>query len=233
MNAELIYRLQTSDLQLEGVKSKLEDVQRRLGESAELQQARSALSDAEQRHHLTMARQREQEWNTETMTAKIKELEAKLYGGSVHNPKELAGYQREAELLREQRRKAEDQLLDTMAEVEELQKLIGNRSEQFKEIETAWQQEQAQLLQMQRELEQQLAALHRERADAAARIDPKTLQTYELLRRQRRGQAVSLVEQNTCQACRISLPIHQVHRVRTSPDLVYCTNCGRILYAPR
>ena len=54
---------------------------------------------------------------------------------------------------------------------------------------------------------------------------------YDGLRRTRGGLAVAEVAQRTCQGCRISLPVNEEIRARTSPDLVFCQSCGRILHA--
>jgi predicted nucleic acid-binding Zn-ribbon protein len=39
------------------------------------------------------------------------------------------------------------------------------------------------------------------------------------------------VERTLCHGCRVTLPAVVVQRVRTSPNLVQCPSCGRILYA--
>jgi uncharacterized protein len=76
-----------------------------------------------------------------------------------------------------------------------------------------------------------IAAHERERAALVADVDPASLRTYESLLRTRARQAVAIVAQRTCQACRVSLPVNLEQRARSSEDLVLCQSCGRILYA--
>jgi predicted nucleic acid-binding Zn-ribbon protein len=76
-----------------------------------------------------------------------------------------------------------------------------------------------------------IATHERERAALVADVDPASLRTYESLLRTRARQAVAIVAQRTCQACRVSLPVNLEQRARSSEDLVLCQSCGRILYA--
>jgi hypothetical protein len=59
------------------------------------------------------------------------------------------------------------------------------------------------------------------------------LKRYETMRRTKQGRAVSKVDQNSCQWCRVILTPSELQLVRISPDLQTCTNCGRILYYER
>jgi predicted nucleic acid-binding Zn-ribbon protein len=64
-------------------------------------------------------------------------------------------------------------------------------------------------------------------------IDSHLLHRYEALKRTKQGRAVSKVDQNSCQWCRVILTASELQRVRTSTDLQMCSNCGRILYYDR
>ena len=77
-----------------------------------------------------------------------------------------------------------------------------------------------------------LAALETKRVKAAAQVPPADLVTYETIRRQKGGTAVAIVQQRTCQSCRVGLTPSQEQRARIGNDPVLCHSCGRILYVP-
>src|SRR5439155_927903 len=64
-------------------------------------------------------------------------------------------------------------------------------------------------------------------------IDADLLKRYEALKRTKQGRAVSKVDQNSCQWCRVILTPSELQRVRVNTDLQMCSNCGRILYYDR
>jgi len=167
------------------------------------------------------------------VSGKLKEVEQKLYGGTVRAPKELASLEREAALLRRAKSTAEDAVLEKMMALENLQAQLGAKEKAFNQQEAAWHAEQHRLGQELSLLEGKLRELTQARQSLAQTVDAGSLGLYEALRRDKKGRAVSRVEQNTCQSCRISLPMAQVHSARTSPNLVFCGSCGRILYASR
>ena len=53
---------------------------------------------------------------------------------------------------------------------------------------------------------------------------------YENLRKQKRGVAVSLVNDNACEICGTTLTPAQAQATRLSLQIQYCPTCGRILY---
>ncbi|HLG76192.1 MAG TPA: C4-type zinc ribbon domain-containing protein, partial [Ktedonobacteraceae bacterium] len=83
------------------------------------------------------------------------------------------------------------------------------------------------------QLETKRQELQAKRAQLAAAVDAELLKRYEALRRSKQGRAISRVEQNSCQWCRVILTPSEMQRVRTSSELQTCSNCGRILYYDR
>ncbi len=81
------------------------------------------------------------------------------------------------------------------------------------------------------ELQTAIAERERERGALREESDAQSLRIYEGLRRTRGGMAVAEVAQLTCQGCRVSLPVNEEIRARTSEELVLCQSCGRILHA--
>ena len=58
---------------------------------------------------------------------------------------------------------------------------------------------------------------------------PEHLQIYDGLRRDKKGRAVAVMKGKSCSACGYEVPSGLIARVKNGTDLVYCSNCLRIL----
>ncbi len=231
--AQQLYQLQSIDLEIEELHRSVQSVEEQLGETEELLAARQALVDVQDQLHQQQHTLQELEWDLDNMTGKLKELEGKLYGGKVKNPKELGSFEREAQALKIKKSQTEDRILDLMEAVETSHVSLRTAKANLDEVQTAWERSQAALNSERARLLARLDELGRSREALAGAIHPDTLAIYEDLRQNKRGRAVAKVEQNTCQGCRITLPTNEVQLARSSPRLVFCSSCGRILLATR
>ena len=106
----------------------------------------------------------------------------------------------------------------------------GKATGEFEELEAEWQKQQQQLSAEIDQLKSKLSDLNHKRQQVSAEIEPRAVESYENIRKQKR-QAVAKVEQGICRGCRISLPSSELQRVR-SGNLVQCGSCRRILFLP-
>jgi predicted nucleic acid-binding Zn-ribbon protein len=230
---EALFRLQTLDLEIEDKTKRLHEVEARLGESAEYVAAREALAAAAKSAHDAEAALREREFDLARVEGKLKEVTAILYSGKPRPAKELASFQKEAELLTQQKSKAEDAELEAMDRLESLQGEHARTKTAFAAAEVTWREEQAALSQQQSDLQAELDRLRGARETMLPNADPAHLPVYDSLRRQKGGRAVAKVEQSVCLGCRVAMAVSQVQRARTNPGLTFCSSCGRILYVAR
>ncbi|MDQ7820867.1 MAG: C4-type zinc ribbon domain-containing protein [Armatimonadota bacterium] len=183
--------------------------------------------------HGRRVRLRDLELQLQAAGDKAARVSQDLYGGRIHNPKELAALQDELEALTRQRRRLEDEILTLMEEIEEgarrLAALEAARRAAEAELE-------ARLAASRRELqalEAELLEVRRQREEAAAQIDPALLRRYERLRERKDGVAVAAVSGAACGACHVALPEALLARLQQGDDvLLTCEECGRILYVP-
>ncbi|MBI4317947.1 MAG: hypothetical protein HY675_05610 [Chloroflexi bacterium] len=231
--AQLLYKLQTLDLEIEDTARSLEETEAQLGETEELTKARARVVQLEGDVRSREKDLRSSEWQVDDLVSKIKPLEIKLYGGTVKNPKELDGLQKEVEHLKRNKDAAEYKAIELMEELDELRHSLQRVRHEKDDVEDSWQQEQRRLQDQKDGLLARLEELNRARQALAAGISGESLHTYDDLRRTKRGRAVAKVEQNTCQGCRVSLPSLEAQRARTSAQLSFCGHCGRILWVAR
>src|SRR5581483_12206378 len=151
----------------------------------------------------------------------------------VGNPKELQSLQQEVQRLRAQQSRQEDKVLEVINAAEALQEMTQRKAQALKQAEDDWQQECAALLVRRDQLEAKQQEVQTKRDNLASSINAELLKRYDTMRRTKQGRAISKIEQNSCQWCRVILTPSELQRVRINSELQTCTNCGRILYYDR
>ncbi|HET9918882.1 MAG TPA: C4-type zinc ribbon domain-containing protein [Ktedonobacteraceae bacterium] len=228
-----LFQLQQLDLELDRIVAEQQAIASSLQANARLQKLRKESEIAQQQLHSGQQAQKEAEWTLEDLSRRLKAQEQRLYSGSVTNPKELQALQQEVQRLRAQHGRQEDATLELMDATEALQETARSRAEASRQAEEDWTRENAAKLARRTQLETRQQELQQQRAQRTTGIDAGLLQRYEAMRRTKQGRAISKVEQNSCQWCRVILTPSELQHVRGSSDLQTCTNCGRILYYAR
>lgn len=227
-----LHVLQEIDLELDGERAELAEVEAQFGETEELVALRAEVEEKHQGLADIRKRLKDAEWQVQEVAEKVEPLDKKLYGGTVRNPKELADIQEDVNALMARKRKLEDSELEVMAELEEAENHIRSSRSDLNGAESAWQAEQTRLQERKDTLEKQIAEAEKHREEQVRRIDSGSLKLYEELRVKHQGRAVAKVERGMCQGCRISLPMGLLQKARSGggETIVHCTSCERILY---
>ena len=226
-----LFDLQDTDLEIDAKRAALSEVESRLGGSEEMESAAGAIKEMEAEVEELHKKLRAAEWEVEELTNKIKPLEKKLYGGSVHIPKELASIDEDIHSIQARKRVLEDKELDVMSESDDAEKALAAAREEHAALVASWEEEQRRLNQEKESLTGEIEQLDGRRSAQRARIDGDALVLYDALRSKHQGRAVAKVERGTCGGCRISLPMSLLQRARAGADIiVQCSSCERILY---
>ncbi|HLH23069.1 MAG TPA: C4-type zinc ribbon domain-containing protein [Chloroflexota bacterium] len=223
--------LQEVDSALDQVRARLERIAAQWGKRQAVDAAAAARDAALAELRRRQADQRDLELAIEQLNGKLKTNSDKLYGGRVHNPRELEDLSREVDQDRRQISEREDRLIEVFEQVEAAQAAADRAAAAYAQAEATFKREQEEMAAARRELEAEGHRLTARRNQIAAQADPVSLRLYESLRRSKGGLAVVPVQQRSCQGCRIALPSSEEQKARTSTELVTCSSCGRILYA--
>src|ERR1700722_16534824 len=106
-----LYALQVQDSLLEALKRQFTLLDSGKAEKAEYDAADAANKAALEALNIVSIDLKDAELEQQQIEAKRVEYETKLYGGKVHNPKELQAMQDEVEMLVRQRTKLDDKLI--------------------------------------------------------------------------------------------------------------------------
>ncbi len=161
---------------------------------------------------------------------KRKELERRLYDGTVTNMKEMDKAEKMIADSRQAESAAEEKALAALLQAEALE-------ERQKQLRAELAAGQAHLAVQESEyaaavgsIEAKLALLPEQRSAILPRIDARQLAQYESIRQKKNGIGVVLVEQQACSGCRVGIPLAIMGELKQGEKLICCDHCGRILY---
>lgn len=232
MSAALgLYRLQQVDSQIDQVQSRLKAIRQVLENDAELRAATDQVSTAERQLSEATRLLKQSEDEVEKQRLKLQQTETSLYGGHVHNPKELQDLQKDVVSLKRHLETLEEREFEIMQIVETAEKNAQNANAALDRV-TASRGDQFRVLTNESEvLHKEFERFSSERNAVITDLASQAIQSYEQLRKQRRGIAVATISDSACAACGTTLTPSQQQSARSTSQLFYCPSCGRILYA--
>ena len=116
MSAALgLFRLQQVDSQIDQIEARLRTIQQTLENDVALRAANEGFAAAEAKHRDAERALKLTEAEVEKQRIKIEQTEASLYGGLVHNPKELQDLQKDIVSLKKHLETLEERELEARA----------------------------------------------------------------------------------------------------------------------
>lgn len=231
MSASLgLFRLQQVDRQIDRAKARLDVIQKTLENDKELKSAQNRFEKATTENQQTLKALKSIESEAEALRIKIEQSNSSLYSGSVKNPKELQDLQKEIESLKKHQETLEERQLEAMSQAENTEAEVEKAKADLDIVRSRLGNEHKKLIEEQAELTKQMASFGQEREAALSPIDVFLISSYEDLRKQKRGVAVTEVEDGACASCGTTINAALQQSAR-SQKLSYCPSCGRILFA--
>jgi predicted nucleic acid-binding Zn-ribbon protein len=124
----------------------------------------------------------------------------------------------------------EDAEIELMEEAEKISGHVAQAEQELAAAKRQGQQQEADLKRKQQTLEELLRETGSEREKLSQGVDPDLLFRYSRLFATKGGNAVVPVEHEFCMGCHMKNTTTLVHRVKLGREVVYCEQCGRILY---
>ena len=232
MSAALgLYRLQQVDSQIDHIQARLKTIQQTLENDVELRAANEQFAVAETKQNQAERALKFSESEVEKQRIKIEQTEASLYGGRVHNPKELQDLQKDAASLKRHLDTLEERELEAMLAMENAENELQSAKTKLELIQARLNDQHRDLTTESETLRRDLETLNSERQAVVKDIASQALSVYDQLRQQKRGLAITTIADNSCEACGTTLTASQQQSARSASQLFHCPTCGRILYA--
>jgi predicted nucleic acid-binding Zn-ribbon protein len=232
MSAALgLYRLQQVDSRLDHAHTRLKAIQQTLENDEELRSFMERCVAAEKRYKETERLLKLSEQEGEKQRIKLQQTEASLYGGLVHNPKELQDLQKDVVSLKKHLETLEERELEAMQASENAESELKNAQADLERVKASKGEQFRNLTEESKVLNRDLERFSSERLAVMNDLTAPALSSYEQIRKLRRGLAVTNLSDGSCAACGTTLTPSQQQNARSSGQLFYCPSCGRILYA--
>jgi predicted nucleic acid-binding Zn-ribbon protein len=225
---DAIVRLQNIDMELEAINKRLAEIAVEKKDKSGVERAQKILQKRQASADQVRHAQDDLEFELDRVERKLKETEARLYGGQIRNPRELQDFQAEAKSLRHRKEQLEDQLLEAMINREDAEAEAEAAETEYQATKAQWEARQAALIEENTALYERGTALSEEKEALLPKIPSSVLDSYQYLRPRVGAYVVSYLRGRTCSLCGIEVLPTLRQRVRMGEE-VYCDSCGRLL----
>ncbi len=166
-----------------------------------------------------------------TLNEQLKSIAQK--NKAVTNEKEMKALSMEEEL-------AKEKLTFANEEIERLDKININKSEQLVELEATLVETSKSVKDINKEagkelkvIREQKEGIYKERVKMVDKVDKKILAFYEKVRRWAGNTAVAPVRKKACYGCYMKINDKTYSELIRGDEIITCPHCGRILYLDR
>lgn len=231
---DALLTLQGHDTHLDQLRYRLDHLPERaaMRDWEQAREAHAARVAAVQLEREALAREQKRfEDEAASVEAKADEADAKLYSGTITNPKELQAFQDDVAALRRRQAELEEQALECMVQAEPIDAQLAELAAEGERLEQEGQRITVALAEAEAELLAEVAEVDAARAEAVGHVPGDLLVEYDRLRAQLGGVAAARLRGNVCEGCHLSLSAMALDRIRHAPPeaVVHCEECGRIL----
>jgi hypothetical protein len=159
---------------------------------------------------------------------KVSKLRDQMLGAKTNE--QYKAFQHEIEYLEKETRKAEDRILELMAESESLDGNVKKAEAALKEEKKLVESEKTGARERTAADQSQLDQIRGERGELAAKLPRATLAAYDRIWKKRNGVVVAEAIGGRCSACQITLRPQYFQDLRKGDQVMFCESCGRIVY---
>lgn len=229
-----LLEVQAHDTRLDQLRHQLETLPERTARDTarvDLAATEAALADRTATRDDLARQQKRIDDEVELLKDKRTGFDAKLYGGTVSNPRELQDLQEEIDALGRRIDQLEDGELEIMEQVEPVEAQLAQLAEARRAQEAGLEAAEQALTVAEAEVAAAIEAEEAAQATAGDPVPPALLEEYRKLRGGRGGIAIARMVGSQCGACHLSLSAMEAARMRKLPEgeIAHCEECGRIL----
>ncbi len=227
---EKLIELQKTDSNIRSLKKSIETAdQRRASIEQEFEQHAFEIREIQGRSETAKAQRTDLEKQISETKVYLERAERNLKNSQ--NQKEYETAMREADVLQKQISGLEGQVLERMAVIEEVEKVLAERADEVSSLEgnrtKALSKFEAGLNANKKEFDKET----KKREEVFKTLPAQMAAVYNrLAQRSRDGIAVAEVKNGSCSACFMSLRPHLRVEIKMSDKIITCENCTRILY---
>lgn len=227
----LLYEFQRIDVEILTLDNKLKSVPLKIKKAGEqlrthqqkLQEKQTQLADVEK---VQRSKTAELEMEGEQRTKYQAQLRA------VKSNKEYQALDKEISFIQAKEADIEDEILSAMLRIDQLNEELSQGQKEFDAAQQKHKVQKAKYEQEAKDLKAEIIKWGGKQQDFAHQIDPGLMDQYQARFKRYRKGLVSLVVENACGNCHLTIPPQTLQETRKYEQFIRCGSCRLILYIP-
>lgn len=172
------------------------------------------------------------EMDASAATEQVDNLGHKLYSGTITNIKEINTSNIKLDNLKSIVNRTEEEILNIMENLDSLRGLLEEKSEELNKKADEFRKLHGTYLANQQKIKSVLAQLPLSRQKILDKLDIDLWNKYQEMKKSF-DDPLAKVEKGICLGCRMGIPFNHLRLLKQGEEMVYCSNCGRLLFWER
>ncbi|MBN2621182.1 hypothetical protein JXB22_08850 [candidate division WOR-3 bacterium] len=224
---DLLIEIQLADDEIKGTQSAIHTIPSKIDLfEKEIQQATESLQERQSRVQEIRKTYKMKEGDIAENESKITKLNAQTF--AVKTNEEYRAIINEIDFLKTENTKIEDTMMNLLEEEETLKATLGKAESETAEYIAVRKEKLNTMIAEKEALREKLDATKACFEHAFARLPDAVKELYQKIKKVR-GNAVCLIEDQTCTGCSSILTPQQLNELKKRNEILTCDNCGRIL----
>lgn len=227
----LLYEFQQIDAEILTLDNKLKSVPLKIKKAdAELQLHQQKLQDKQAQLVDAEKLQRSKTAELEMEGEQRGKYQAQLR--EVKSNEEYQALDNQISFVQEKEAEIEDEILSAMLQIDQLNEELAQQQKEFQSEQEKHNAQRAKYEQEAKDLKAEIVKWQGKQQDFSAQIDSGLIDQYQARFKRYRKGLVSLVVENACGNCHLTIPPQTLQEARRYDQLIRCGSCRLILYIP-
>ncbi len=158
----------------------------------------------------------------------LKKLEVKL--NSTTTEKQANAVNIEIDIAKTNKNVLEEKIISLEEDIDAKEKDIKELEDRYIQLQKTLKEHKAKFDERRKEITLEIEEIKKHKEELLGDIDKELLKKYEKLNRWTKGTSIVPVRQDACYGCFMKLTPQILTLIEDTDELVYCPNCGRMLY---
>jgi predicted nucleic acid-binding Zn-ribbon protein len=198
----------------------------------EIEQGRTDFDNLKKKYNSFKHELKIKEMDAAAAAEQVNILGEKLYGGAITNIKEINTSTIKLDSLKSSINKTEADILEIMENIEGLRAELEKKSEELNKKADEFRKLHGTYQANQQKVKSVIEQLPLSRQKILDKMDIELWNKYQEMKK-RFNDPLAKVEKGICLGCRMGISFNDMRLLKHGVEMVYCSNCGRLLFWER
>lgn len=194
----------------------------------EIEQGRADFNKLKEKYNNFKKELKTKEVDAAAAAEKVNNLGHKLYDGTITNIKEINTSNIKLDSLKSAIKRTEDEILNIMEDLDNLRGQLEKKSDELNKKADEFRKMHGTYLANQQKIKNVLAQIPLSRQKILDKLDVDLWNKYQEMKK-KFNDPLAKVEKGICLGCRMGISFNGLRLLKHGEEMVYCSNCGRLL----